>query len=201
MKGLIRKDLYMAWAYLKVFLGFILLFLIVGGISGENDFYLIYPMIIGMILPVSLVSYDERFKWNIACDALPCSRAQVVSAKYLLTLMAVGVIFLLTMLAQGLRLAASGDLSPLRQLAGVLIPLGLLGPALLLPVIFWLGVEKGRLLYFVLVGMVCALGVMLGSDMSERLAVLPDWLAIVGSLLLYAASWLLAVRLYEKRDF
>ena len=107
MKGLLRKDLYMTLAYFRIFLAMMALFLVVGYFAEDSMFLIIYPMIIGMMLPVSLLSYDERFHWNRTCDAMPCSRAQVVSSKYLLTLLSVLLLFVLTMLIQGLR---RGDL-------------------------------------------------------------------------------------------
>ena len=201
MKGLLKKDLYMTWAYCRIFLLMIAIFLGVGAVSEDSEFFVIYPMIIGMILPVSLVSYDERFKWHLTCDAMPVSRAKAVSAKYVLTLLAVLTVFVLTMLTQGLRLSRTGELAALWELPGLLLPMGLLGPALLLPVIFWLGVEKGRILYFVLVGVVCALGVMMGSDLNLRLPLSSPLLPVAVSVLLFAASWCLSIKLYEKREF
>ena len=156
MKGLLRKDLYMAAAFCRTYLLILVVFLAVGAVNNENSFFLIYPMIIGVMLPVSLIGYDERFKWHVACDALPVSRAQAVSSKYILTLLIVGLVFLLTMLVQAVVMIRQGTPEKLRELPGLLLPIGLAGPALLLPVIFRLGVEKGRLFYYALVGVVCA---------------------------------------------
>lgn len=202
MKGLLRKDLYMAAAYFRVFLVLLGVFLVVGFFAKEaSTFIVIYPMIIGMMLPVSLLSYDERFRWNRSCDAMPCSRAQVVSAKYLLTLISVLLIFALTMLGQCLRLGPDGRLDELAALAPLLLGLGLVGPALLLPIIFRLGVEKGRLAYFVAVGVVVAVGVGVGRELDPAAPVsVPLALPIAGSFLLFGLSWLLSIRLYEKRE-
>ena len=139
----------------------------------------------------------------MACDAMPLSRATVVSEKYLLTLLSVLAVFLLTLLAQGLRLSGTGDLTPLRQLPALLLPLGLLGPALLLPVVFWLGVEKGRILYFVLVGLVCAVGVFFtaGTDVATATArELPGLVVVPASVLVFALSWGLSIVLYRRRE-
>ena len=200
MIGLLKKDLYMTWAYCRIFLLMIAVFLVVGAVDNDNSFFVIYPMIIGMILPVSLVSYDERFKWHLSCDAMPVSRAKYVSAKYVLTLTSVLVVFLLTLLIQGIRLFPQGRLAALWDLAGMLLPMGLLGPALLLPVIFRLGVEKGRIFYFVLVGIVCAAGVMLGGELGSLPDLSNPLLPGAASVLLFAASWFLAVKLYQKRE-
>lgn len=201
MKGLLRKDLYMTLAYFRIFLAMMALFLVVGYFAEDSMFLIIYPMIIGMMLPVSLLSYDERFHWNRTCDAMPCSRAQVVSSKYLLTLLSVLLLFALTMLIQGLRLSRLGHLEELASLAPLLLGLGLVGPALLLPIVFWLGVEKGRIAYYIAVGAVVAVGVGIGMNSDGAPAFSASvWAPIAATILLFAASWLLSIRLYEKRE-
>ena len=204
MIGLLRKDLYMTWAYCRSFVVILGVFLGVGLVNGENSFFVIYPMIIGMMLPVSIISYDERFKWHIACDALPCSRAQAVSSKYILTLLLVGLVFVLTMLIQGIRLSRAGALAQLWELPGMLLPVGLVGPAVLLPVIFRLGVEKGRIFYYVLVGLVAAAAVIFSSGQSPEIPTaqvqLPGLALVLGSLVLFALSWGLSIVLYQRRE-
>ena len=204
MIGLIRKDLYMAWAYCKTFLLILAVFIAVGLTGEENSFFILYPMIIGMMLPVSLISYDERFKWHLACDAMPVSRAMVVSSKYVLTLLTVLLVFVLTMLAQWFRLSRLGAVEQLRTLPGILLPMGLVGPAILMPVIFRLGVEKGRIFYFVLVGVVCAAAVMFGSGQNPvnptAEIALPGWALVLVSLGIFLLSWPLSIALYKKRE-
>jgi hypothetical protein len=204
MIGLLRKDLYMTATYCRSFLLILAVFLGVGLVNGEKSFFVVYPMIIGMMLPVSILSYDERFKWHIACDALPVSRAQAVSSKYILTLLMVGLVFALTMLVQGIRLGRQGELEQLWELPGMLLPIGLVGPALLLPVIFRLGVEKGRLFYYVLVGLVAAAAVVFSSGQSSvnptAQVQLPGIALVLGSLVLFALSWGLSVVLYQRRE-
>ena len=205
MIGLLRKDLYMAWAYCKTFLLILAAFLAVGLSGEENSFFILYPMIIGMMLPVSLISYDERFKWHLACDAMPVSRAKMVSSKYVLTLLTVLLVFAAIMLVQWFRLTRLGTPERIRELPGMLLPLGLVGPAILMPVIFRLGVEKGRIFYFVLVGVVCAAAVMFGSGQNPvnpavRIAI-PGFVMILVSLAIFLLSWPLSIALYKKREF
>ena len=202
MIGLLRKDLYMTAAYCRTFLLILAVFLGVGMMGNGNNFFLIYPMIIGMMLPVSILSYDERFKWNLTCDALPCTRAQAVSSKYILTLLIVLLVFLLTMLVQGIRLYRLDSLEKLRELPGLLLPVGLVGPALLLPVFFWLGVEKGRLFYYLLVGLVCFAAAFFSTDPgpADAQARLPGALLVIGSAVLFGLSWVLSVFLYQRRE-
>ena len=204
MIGLLRKDLYMAWAYCKTFILILAAFIAVGLMGEENSFFILYPMIIGMMLPVSLISYDERFKWHLCCDAMPVSRAMVVSSKYILTLLTVLLVLILTMLAQWFRLSRLGTPERIWELPELLLPMGLVGPAILLPVIFRLGVEKGRLFYFVLVGVVCAAAVIFSSGQNPvnptAQVALPGWVLIPVSLGIFLLSWPLSIALYKKRE-
>jgi hypothetical protein len=200
MKGLLRKELYLIWAYCRIFLLMIAVFIVAGALGDQTDFMVVYPMVIGMIVAVSTLSYDERSKWNVACDAMPVSRAQVVSSKYIVALGSVLVVFVLILIAQGIRLTALGRLPELAHLPAKLLPLGLLGPAVLLPVMLALGVEKGRIIYFIAIGVVCALGVGMGKMPEAQLGTAPESLILLLSCAIFAASWLLAIRLYEKRE-
>ena len=86
----------------------------------------------------------------------------------------------------------------------MLLPVGLVGPAVLLPVIFRLGVEKGRIFYYVLVGLVAASAVIFSSgQLPEIPAVqvqLPGLALVLGSLVLFALSWGLSIVLYQRRE-
>ena len=71
---------------------------------------------------------------------------------------------------------------------------------MLLPVMLALGVEKGRIIYFIAIGVVCALGVGMGKMPEAQLGTAPESLILLLSCAIFAASWLLAIRLYEKRE-
>ena len=96
MKGLILKDLYMTVHYFRKFLFILILFLGLGFADGENLFMVFYPGLLATMIPVNLLAYDERSRWDIYCGTLPVSRDKVVSAKYLLELILLGVVYLLT---------------------------------------------------------------------------------------------------------
>ena len=86
----------------------------------------------------------------------------------------------------------------------MLLPVGLVGPAVLLPVIFRLGVEKGRIFYYVLVGLVAASAVIFSSGQSPEIPTaqvqLPGLALVLGSLVLFALSWGLSILLYQRRE-
>ena len=203
MKGLFLKDLYMIWKYCRMLLLLVVCFTIGGAAVGSNMqlFFILYPVIVGAILPVTLISYDERFHWDRTCGTLPLKRSTIVTEKYLLTLCLACGLILLSLAVQAAVLLPRGRLADFLSLIPMELAVGLLTPSLMLPVIFRLGVEKGRLAYFVAVGVVVAVGVGVGRELDPAAPVsVPLALPIAGSFLLFGLSWLLSIRLYEKRE-
>ena len=200
MKGLFLKDLYMIKAYFRTLIAIAVVFIISSFWGGGNMFLIIYPMIVAAMLPMSILSYDEKSRWDVYCGTLPCSKSAVVSVKYLSCLVYVAVMFALSLLVQSLRIArAGGDMSELAVIMAMLLSIGLVGPSLMLPVIFRLGTEKGRMAYYVVIGALCALSFLLPEKLPSALANSVALLPLAAAAL-FAASWLLSIYFYRKRE-
>lgn len=205
MKGLLLKDWYVMKKTCRAYLLLVVVFLSISVFGGENVFMVFYPaMLVGMI-PVTLLGYDERCKWQITCAAMPCTRAQFVSAKYLIGLLAQLATLGLTALAQALRMTLNGGFHWLTwgTLLAVLLAMSLLTAAITPPLMFRFGVEKGRILYCVTVGLMCGGSTIIG--LSGALDAAPFTVtALVGMVAaaaaVYALSWRLSIALYQKRE-
>ena len=112
MKGLIRKDLYMIWRYGRMILLMSAVFLAVSVAAEQNFFFVVYPVLFGGILPVTLISYEERDGWNRLCDAMPISRKTVVDERYVMTVLCFLALFLLTMAVQAAVMIPKGRDQP-----------------------------------------------------------------------------------------
>lgn len=206
MKGLILKDLYTMRAYFKSYLLIIVIFL---GASffGGSTFFVYYPCLMCGMIPTNLIAYDERSRFVQYGDSLPVSRAQAVSEKYLMGLFSQGAVLLVTGVVQGIRMGANGTFSPgeFTVIMLSLLLVSMLASALPLPFIFKNGVEKGRLAYYVMIGIVCGAGVLFSGFFEEgRTFEAPSELLFAGLALLgigvYALSWCLSVRFYKMRE-
>ena len=203
MKGLLKKDLYMILKYGRALLVMSALFLAMSVVAEENFFFIVYPVLLGGVLPVTLLSYDERFGWNRYCDALPVTRKQVVDERYLMSLLSFAALYVLTLLVQAVVLLPQGRGEDLLELAGLLPCIGLIAPALMLPITLRWGVEKGRLIYYFIIGVIVAAGLIFSSTILGPGKAVGRWgaaVVLLASVLLFAASWLLSVKLYEKRE-
>lgn len=206
MKGLLLKDFYLSWRYCRILLILVAVFIALSWADEGGMFFLLYPIILVSMIPVTLLGYDERDRWMGYSAALPYTRAQMVSAKYLVGLCFSGGAFLLSVAVTSVWMGVNGSFSweKLAVLGVTLLVLACLCPAILLPFTFKYGVEKGRFAYYITLGVCGGVGAFLVTAGFE-LPVFTDgfWLlgAVAGvSILLYALSWWLSIRFYQKRE-
>lgn len=208
MWGLLYKDFVMVWKYCKVYLLIIIGFLMGSMGVGQNTFYIIYPSIMSSMIPMTLVAYDEQSKWNLTSLAMPYSRAQLVSIKYLMGLLTGLGVVLATAAIQAIRLHLDGSfqLDAWLGIVCMVLAVNCVTPALSLPLIFKLGAERGRIYHAVVTALICCGAVLLSfgfPELFQRTAssngsLVPMCLAAVT---IYALSWWLSIRFYEKREF
>lgn len=207
MKGLLLKDCYMLLKYCRSYLLMALVFVAISYADSENMFFVFYPCLLCGMIPASLLSYDERSRWLQFCGALPYTKAQVVSAKYLVGLLMQLAVLLLTAVVQGLRMTHDGSftVAGFASMLALILLLSMLASAISLPFMFKLGVEKGRAAYYVMIGVICAGGAM-GSVLLQGNTLFTGGMRValpllcVAGVVLYALSWYWSIRLYERRE-
>lgn len=155
MKGLLLKDMYMLVKYARSVFAIILCFFIVSAVQEEGPSYFsVFPCIMAGIIPMTLLSYDETEKWNVYAQTMPYTKAQIVSAKYLIGLAAGLSVSLVSVVVDTCAhrtqpFAPGGFFTQIL----LLILYSLAAPALCLPFIFKLGMAKGRLIYLGVLGL------------------------------------------------
>lgn len=203
MKALLLKDTYMTVRLCRMFLLLDVVFLGVWMFGNGDLFFLTYPCLLTTMVPMTLISYDEREKWDVFAATLPYSRAQIVSSKYLIGLCLSAVILAVAAVGQIFRGTSDGTRDFLTMLP-VLLTACLLAPAVLYPFVFRFGAEKGRVVYYVVIAVVCGGSVVLQNfEAASLLGSLSTGSLPVGVLIaaaVYAGSWLLSIRLYAKRE-
>ncbi len=206
MKGLLLKDCYALWSYLRAFLIVEFGFIFAAFFMEMTTFLLLYPCILSGMLSMTLIAYEEKEKWDIYALTLPCSKTQLVSSKYLISLLLGLSVVALSTIAKFVKMFSGGvlDVSAVLSQAALMLPVSLIPTALLLPFIFKFGAEKGRIAYYVLIGVFCAMIALLGGFDAQPLS-LPagaplNIITLTASLLIYATSWLLSIKFYKSRE-
>ena len=209
MKALLRKDFYLLKSYCKSYVLICAVFLGVCLVGGGNLFFIAYPAMLCSLIPVTLLTYDERSRWTEYCACLPFTRAQMVSGKYLTGLLCSAVVW--TLSAAILWVLPGLDMDARLFLMAVILCLSLVSPAVCLPFVFRYGTEKGRIAYYLAIGLFCALSYALMDSAGLEAGDIGTLSGTAGSLLpglgiaclicagLYAASWVLSIRFFEKK--
>lgn len=202
MKGLIRKDLYMMKTYFRISWLVVVLFLFVGAVNGKATFYHAYSCMMGGIMPISILSYDEKERWMDYADTLPLSARAIVRSKYLLGLIFSLAVTVLATVSYAVNCIKNlgADLSAVSAKAAVFLFLSLLPAILLMPVLFKFGVEKGRILYYLLFGALFFFLALTGftDSIAPDLSLSP-FVLLAAAAVLWVVSLLISQAVYPKR--
>lgn len=201
MKALILKDIYVIWRQMKYFLVMILLFSALP--SGFNN---AFAVIYTSMLPYTALAYDERSKWDQMAAMMPYSTRDVVLGKYVFGWLCIGGAAVLSGLLQAaLSLVIDRAFLPGVMALSVLGALCIL--ALSLPLMFRLGVERGRLGMFLIIFLICGGAGAIASIVENMnngtvFASLGPVLAVMllAAVVLNAVSVPLSMRFYTKRQ-
>ena len=196
MLALLLKDLYTLKAQMKVFL-FILIIFALAFQAEAGAFAVFYAT----LLPVTSLAYDEQSKWPQLALMLPYSIKDIVLSKYLLGWFLSFVVSMLYGLVS--LLIDGGDYF----LVVIFMSLALCFLALTLPLVFWLGTEKGRLLLVaVLAGIFGMLGATGYISVLYGMQEVPfgsvpafSGVCLLGTLLFNVLSIFLSIFLYKRR--
>ena len=207
MKGLLLKDWYMMKKYCRAYLLIAAVFIAVSLFSNDNLFFIFYPCLLCGMIPVNLLGYDERSRWMQYSGTMPYTKTQIVSAKYLIGLLAQVAMLLVTGIAQGIKMTVGGNFvfGEFAVLMLLLLTMATFTSSISLPFIFKFGVEKGRTAYYIMIGFVCGASVLASSILRGQLVseIQPNLvlalLAIVG-IGVYILSWYLSVVFFKKRE-
>ena len=207
MKGLLLKDWYMTKQYCRSYLLITVAFLVLSFMSDGNMFFVFYPCLLCGIIPVNLLGYDERSRWMQYSAVLPYTKAQIVAGKYLIGLFAQLAVLGVTGITQGMKMILAGRFLPgdFAVLMLLMLSVSTFTSSISLPFVFKLGVEKGRMAYYGMIGFVCAVSVLASGLLRDRSAaeIKPDLLLTLlaaAGIAVYILSWYLSVVFFTKRE-
>lgn len=217
MKALLYKDFCVLKKVLRLYLLFFVLYGLMAVFNEDSGFLAGVLLVMAGMLPLTALASDEQGNFGRFGQVLPVSLRAMVGEKYLLGFISMaaggGVSLLLLMVIELLH----GDGFTGEMLAAQLLTVGVLVLAcgvllaVMLPLGFWLGVEKARLavvggavVLILLVGFVVEQGsrcFQLESGFVQQHFALVALCAVAAVAALLAISFAAACRLYGKREF
>lgn len=208
MIGFLYKD----FLVLKKQIRFYALFLVVYGvmsISGMGIGFLTgLVSVVGLVLPMSSIAYDEQARWDKFAASTPAGRSGIVNGKYLFSLIVTGgTAVLVTLLSLTLHLAGLMKEGTEEILLTILACVGvsLAMSAVTLPLLLKFGAEKSRA---VSMGFFVAIfgGILLCGYLSRAFTI-PQWLisalpAALGVLAVggFGVSYCVSRAIFEKKE-
>lgn len=217
MKALLYKDFCVLKKVLRLYLLFFVLYGLMAVFNEDSGFLAGVLLVMAGMLPLTALASDEQGNFGRFGQVLPMSLRAMVGEKYLLgfiSMAAGGGVSLFLLVA--MELLHGGGFTG-EMLAAQLLAVGMLVLAcgvllaVMLPLGFWLGVEKARLavvggsvVLILLVGFVVERGAryfQLESGFVQQHFALVALCAVAAVAALLAISFAAACRLYGKREF
>ena len=167
MKGLLLKDYFTLLKQLRFYLIFLLIFTIIPNMNLSS-----IAIVYAAMLPITVIAYDERSKWDQLAAMMPYSKRELVFSKYLLGYIGVAIFSVITLVLQvtvGL-IGKSGFSAEQAMTILVTAAAALILLAINLPFMFWLGVERGRVVFMIIIGVTVFLGMMSADSAKNLLA-------------------------------
>lgn len=213
MKGLIKKDLLMAKGNIKTMFIIIVVFALMA-FNGEGSFAYIATYLCVVVM-MSTFSYDEFNKSDAYILTLPKGKTNAVKAKYVATLILVVLASIFSVGIASISAIIAKDFNIINilsysfgNLIGVMVAM-----SLFYPLIYKFGIEKSRIIIFVLVffivggaAMLSHLGIKLSfitlpNNITKLLKNYMDIIILVISGITFVSSYSISKRIYSKKEF
>lgn len=210
MWGLIKKDLYVLKGYIGTLVLFLLCF---SALAIQTPSMLFIGL---MVLPYMAMtvtfSYDQNANFNSYALTLPITRREIVKEKYMLLIGTLFLMFLLTVLLTGIVTYFQTGSVSIMKIAS--IPFGTFLAMLSIslfqyPIIYKIGLEKGRIYTIIIAAIIAAIAGILGTQigntgMNSELILLFQkyglWAIACIVLVGYYISYRMSVRILQKKD-
>ena len=209
MLGLVKKDLLMIKGNIRQVILFLVVFLVLA--FQENNIIVIVPVFVSMMVFITTFSYDEYNKWDAYAIALPISRKNIVKSKYIASIILWAIALLVTVVITVIMGSIGQNINYFEMfgmILGCVFSIVLL-EAIMFPLIFKFGVEKGRIGLFVGVFAIAALlgFIFTGVDLENATGFIEFFnkyyyiLLPLAIIILLMGSYFVSKRIYLKKEF
>lgn len=209
MLGLVKKDLLMIKGNIRQVILFLVVFLVLA--FQENNIIVIVPVFVSMMVFITTFSYDEYNKWDAYAIALPISRKNIVKSKYIASVILWLIALLVTVVITGIMGLFEQNLNYFEMfgmILGCVFSIVLL-EAIMFPLIFKFGVEKGRIGLFVGVFAIAGLlgFIFTGIDLENATGFIEIFnkyyyiLIPLAAVILLVISYFVSKKIYLKKEF
>ncbi len=210
MKGFIKKDLLFLKGSIKLYAVICILYIIMA-FQGEMEIFSLSPFFSFMLM-FTTFSYDAYNNWDAYAITLPSGRENAVKAKYVITiLLSLTINLFIFVLGLVISYLKKQPINILLFISTLLIVnfVTLLLQSIMYPVIYKVGIDKARIIVFLLVVIIAILaGIFIKFiditnfiDSSSFLKRYGAVLTLPASFLCLAISFWISYKIYLKKEF
>lgn len=207
MKGLLIKDFLLIKKHNISFLFVWVLFFGLSLLSETSMYFSYYSIAMISLMSVFTMAYDENSKWNRYEAILPIKESTIVLEKYILVSITTIPFIILETLA--FYFVKELSVENTASLAYLMIFIGIICPAVTLPINFRFGYLKGKLINFIVIAVMAASVTAInminstgGTAVDSNFKPQADaFLFAVLAVILFIISFGLSVVLYRRREF
>ena len=192
MKGLLLKDLLSSKRIQAICLFMIICFSI-GGSKG-----VFFALCYSIIVPMNLLSFDERSRFDRYAAALPLTGLQCVADKYIVTYLCMAAMMVLSSLIVFLRTGMAPAMREMLLYAATV----LVTHAMCMPPLARMGIAKGQWVYMLAVCVEFGVTAMISRLGGENVTMLADAFALpifLAALAVNVASMFVAAKMFDRR--
>lgn len=206
MKGLMIKDFFVIRKQAKVLVG-LLIFYLVYATATKAVSMLAMITLLCVMMPITTMAYDEKNKWDKYVLSMPVSRRTLVLSKYFFGIMLDLTGIVLVALISMIMVFFSDEMiiTEVLLMSVTFGAIGLVFLAIMLPILFKFGVEKGRLLMMLVIFTPVILGMLLPklgiAPPSEQTLKLLAYAAPVIIFFVVLISIKISIAIYNKKEF
>ena len=204
MKALLLKDASILIRQMKLFFLLIVILSVVPGFSSAG-----FAIVYAALLPVTAMSYDERAKWDKLAVMMPFTPKEMVVSKFLLGYLSIAAATLICFVGQyAVSMFRSGTMIGAQLFAELMlvVAVAMVLMSVNLPLMFKLGVEKGRVAFLVLTVAVVISGVAYCDSFIEQMeksgndVIYIATVAFIAAIIISLISMIFSVRIYESKE-
>jgi len=213
MKGLIIKDILNLKKQFKTILFIIITYSVFFSMSFSTENSNVEPSIISGIMiflsitiSISSFSYDEYSKWDKYAASLPISRKTIVLSKYILSMLFLIFGFIVSFAYMIILLVFNNNINIFETFVsiGAVTTVAVLLISFLFPVVYKFGVERARILLFIIAFMPTIIIVLLSRfnifTLSEDNIILIFKILPILAIVLLVISFFVSCKIFEKKE-
>lgn len=212
MIGLIKKDfyIYLGSGQLKYITLFILLYGIIGITSNNMSFLSAAMVAFVAVFPINSISLDQNCHWNAFAVTMPVKRKDIIISKYIISSILILIGGTLSIICS---FFMKSSFTENLFVTIVILSLSLIWAAISYPIIFKMGIEKGKLISMGIIVIPVVIGVAVGKEIVNFLVQFMNFnkfetffenygylILFVMSILIYVISGLISIKIFERKD-